>query len=339
MLDNDMVSNYFDNKSLLLISPKFFGYEQAIKDKLILMGAQVTFVDDRPGNGLFSKGFIRLNKRFLKSKINRYYSQVKTQIFNKKFDIVFLLNPEALPIWFLNSCKSQWSNAYYVMYMWDSIKNRKHTLDFVPFCDRVFTFDLDDASLHNFSFKPLFYLDTYTAIRQADYPIKYDVCFMGTLHSDRYAIAKEVKDWCDRQGLRSFFYFYMQSRILYYFNKFRRKNMIAPRSDVSFSKLSTLEVVHKVASSKVILDIQHPKQTGLTMRTLEAIGAGKKLITTNPKIKEYDFYQSENIAIIDRLNPIKELDSSFFLDPPKPIPEETIQSYSIGRWLQDLLQF
>lgn len=332
-----MQSTFLKGKSILLISPKFFGYELAIQEKLSQLGADVTFIDDRPSNGLFSKGLIRLNKTLLKAKISEYYTKINNDIAYKKIDTVFLLNPEALPISFLKTCKLRWKNALFVLYMWDSIKNRKHTLEFVPFCDRVFTFDMNDAVLFNFHFKPLFYLDTYSAIRQSKHPIMYDICFMGTLHSDRYPIAQEVSDWCDRHELRCFLYFFMQSQILYYFN-LGRQGITVPRSKVSFTKLSASEVVNIVASSKVVLDIQHPNQTGLTIRTLETIGSGKKLITTNDKVREYDFYYEENVMIIDRKNPTQNLDLSFFKNDNKVVPEEIIMNYSILNWLMDLLK-
>jgi hypothetical protein len=327
----------FAGKSILLVSPKFFGYDLAARDKLTEMGADVTMFDDRPSNSFLAKALIRLDKRLLETQTTKYYAKIADQIADRQFDIVFLLNPEALPVSFLKFCKSRWKDALYVMYMWDSIKNRKHTLEFVPFCDRVFTFDCDDAMMPNFAFKPLFYLDRYADVRQANPPIKYDVCFMGTLHSDRYAIAKEVKDWCDQQGLQCFFYFFMQNRILYYFNKLRGKGITAPRSEVSFTKMNPAQVVDIVASSRVILDIQHPKQTGLTMRTLETLGAGKKIITTNPHIKDYDFYTPDHIMIIDRDQPTQVLNRAFFLEATHPIPSDIIANYSIGSWLFDLL--
>jgi len=332
-----MKSTFLKGKSILLISPKFFGYELSVKEKLVQLGAEVTFIDDRPSNGLFSKGLIRLDKRLLEAKIAKYYAKISNHIVHKQFDIIFLLNPEALPISFLEMCKLCWKDALYVMYMWDSIKNRKHTLEFVPFCDRIFTFDRDDALLFNFSFKPLFYLDAYSVIRQSKHPIKYDIAFMGTLHSDRYKIAQEVKDWCDRHNLRCFFYFFTQSRILYYLN-LGRKGITVPKSKVSFTKLSASEVVEIAASSRVILDIQHPNQTGLTMRTLETVGSGKKLITTNNKVREYDFYEKDNVSIIDRLNPVQNLKLSFFEASYRTISEEKIMNYSIGNWLLDLLK-
>ena len=46
------------------------------------------------------------------------------------------------------------------------------------------------------------------------------------------------------------------------------------------------DIVSLYKESEVILDINHPGQNGLTMRTFEALGAGKKLITTNTEIKK-----------------------------------------------------
>lgn len=331
-----MKSTFFQGKSILLISPDFFGYDREISAKLQSLGADVMYFDDRPSNSSITKGLIRINKKLLERKTEKYYAEVSAIIADKFFDIVFLLNPEALPTSFLEMCKSKWANALYLMYMWDSVNNRKHTLEFVPFCDRVFTFEKDDAQKHNFSFEPLFYLDNYASIRRNLPTTQYDLCFLGTLRADRYAIAKDIKNWCDRHQLKSFLYFFIQNRILYYYSSIREKSATAPLREVSFSKLSTSEVTNILASSKVVLDIQHPKQTGLTMRTLETIGAGKKLITTNHLIKEYDFYNSENICVVNRQNPTQNLNLSFFQDAFKPIPESIIENYSIEAWLKHI---
>jgi hypothetical protein len=125
----------FTGKSILLVSPAFFGYEAAIKNKLIELGAEVTYVDDRPSNNFFAKGIIRVYKKLLDDTILKYYSQVANDLADQEFDIIFLLNPEAMPIFFLEGCKSRWKKALVVMYMWDSIQNRKNTLDYVPYCD------------------------------------------------------------------------------------------------------------------------------------------------------------------------------------------------------------
>jgi hypothetical protein len=308
-----LMNSSLQGKSVLIISPSFFGYEVAVKNKLEEWGAMVRIVDDRPTNSSMTKALIRIHKDLLKTKIAGYYEGVAAQMVDEQFDVVFLLNPEALPTSFLDLCKLRWQGAYYVMYMWDSVSNRKHTLDFVPYCDRVFTFDRGDAAAYGFSFRPLFYLDAYGAVRQGEKPnYKYDLCFMGTAHSDRYLIARDVRDWCYEKELSCFFYFYVQGKGLYWFSNLRSRGSMPGMDEVSFVKMGVNGIVSVVAASRAVLDIQHPRQTGLTMRTLEALGGGRKLVTTNMEVQKYDFYHPGQVQVIDRLKPCEALNLEFF---------------------------
>ena len=53
------------------------------------------------------------------------------------------------------------------------------------------------------------------------------------------------------------------------------------------------------SNSRCVLDSAQEGQMGLTIRVLEALGAKKKLITTNEDIVNYDFYNEENIYVYD----------------------------------------
>ena len=94
------------------------------------------------------------------------------------------------------------------------------------------------------------------------------------------------------------------------------------------------EIIELYAKSNVILDISHPGQSGLTMRTFEAIGAGKKLITTNADIKNYPFYNSNNIYVISRSQII--LDRKFFFEKYNPLNQELYDKCSIDGWIEDI---
>lgn len=86
--------------------------------------------------------------------------------------------------------------------------------------------------------------------------------------------------------------------------------------------------------SKAILDIQHPAQTGLTMRTIETLGIGRKLITTNTDIVNYDFYNEENILVIDRTNPV--IPNSFIEHNAKEVSQQIYQKYSLNGWIEEI---
>ena len=72
------------------------------------------------------------------------------------------------------------------------------------------------------------------------------------------------------------------------------------------------------------------------MRCIETMGAKRKLITTNGHIAEYDFYDPNNILIVDRQNPV--VPSGFTTSPYRDIPAEVYDCYRIDRWLETILE-
>jgi hypothetical protein len=105
-------------------------------------------------------------------------------------------------------------------------------------------------------------------------------------------------------------------------------------SDFRFAPLPYREVLRVMGASRGIVDVEHPRQRGLTMRTLEVIGAGRKLLTTNLNVKNYPFFSPERIAIIDRHRP--RLDPAFFCDPAPPLPDAFAESYSLRGWVDSV---
>jgi spore maturation protein CgeB len=84
-----------------------------------------------------------------------------------------------------------------------------------------------------------------------------------------------------------------------------------------------------------VLDIEHPNQSGLTMRTFEVIASGKKLITTNKKIVEHDFFDPARICVIDRNNP--DVPDIFLKESIPVLSEEFIAHYSLRGWILDIM--
>ena len=101
--------------------------------------------------------------------------------------------------------------------------------------------------------------------------------------------------------------------------------------DFSFAPLSQNKITHIIENSRVILDINHPLQSGLTSRTLESLGADRKLITTNAHVKKYNFYNSENIQVLGRTLPY--LDKKLFNTDYKKPEEYVYNYYSLNSWL------
>jgi hypothetical protein len=206
--------------------------------------------------------------------------------------------------------------------------------DVIKYFDKVLTFDPDDARRLNIFFRPLFFSSGVQKGEVLNNGI--DISFIGTGHSDRARIIEMIKKQCINLQLKYFFYLYLQNRIIYHFFKITNKYFKQiKKSCFHFEHIDYDDYIKISENSKTIIDIEHPKQKGLTMRTLEVLGKEKKLITTNKNIKNYDFFNTSNILVIDRFNPV--IDKNFVNTAYEPLPENIYYKYSIDGWLEDIL--
>lgn len=321
------------NKKILFFSVRTFNLEVEIKNKLEELGAIVTYYDERPANNNFIKGIIRLKRSLIQKRIDAYYIKILTEISKCKFNYLFVNRGEIIPIFFLEEFKKSQPKCKCIFYTWDSFSNHKHPINILPFFDRKFTFDSDDALKYNINFRPLFFLDVYRNIKNpTTLKSKYNLLFLGTAHSDRYRISSAVINFCNQYDLNSFCYYYMHGKLVYFYKKFFDKSFKEfDYKKLSFKSLNTQQILNLYENSDIILDVNHPGQKGLTMRTFESVGSGKKLITTNSEVKKYSFYNPNNIYIIDRNN--IHLEISFFKTEYKSISSELYEKMSIEGWI------
>lgn len=95
------------------------------------------------------------------------------------------------------------------------------------------------------------------------------------------------------------------------------------------------EVNQFIYKSKTLLDINRFGQNGLTFRVFESLGLSKKLITTNADIENYDFYNPNNILIIDNENPV--IPVSFFENEYQKLPDSILNKYTLEGWCDRVL--
>jgi hypothetical protein len=326
-------------KKILFFAPKFFGYEVAIANKLKELGADVIQFDERPKNNFLTKALIRIDRKIIKRTITQYYKNILSQTQQCKFDFVFVVNLEAMTPEIVELFRKQQPQARFILYMWDSIKNKKPAQLAFKLFDWCYSFDKNDAStLPNVNFRPLFFIDEFDCKRwNNNNNLVYDLCFIGTVHSDRYNLVKSVKKQVDSLGFKTYFYLYFHNKILFFYKKLRDIKFYKARvSEFEFNPISAADLAQKIKESVAVLDVQHPNQTGLTMRTLEMLGASKKLVTTNKHIVEYDFFNPQNIAVIDRDNP--KIDNSFFKTKFTEVDSEIRERYSISGWLLEIFK-
>ncbi|MDR2008985.1 MAG: hypothetical protein LBQ22_00700 [Bacteroidales bacterium] len=314
---------------ILIISSKFFGYQERIVERLKYHGAFVSFLDGRPDNCFFTKTIMRYFPFFYRNKINNYYKNSITNI----FDQILIINPEYLSVNIILSLKRKTRASWLILYMWDSFLNKKNVAVVIKHFDKVLTFDSDDAKRLNLFFRPLF----FSSGRQdkKKYHDEIDISFIGTGHSDRARIIEQIKKQCIDLQFHHYFYLYLPSKAVYYFHKITNKNFKGiKKTYFHYDHIDYGEYIKISESSKAIIDIEHPKQKGLTMRTFEVLGKERKLITTNENIKNYDFYNPSNVLIVDRLNP--SINKDFINTDYQPLPAKIYYKYSIDGWLEDI---
>ncbi|RYD26127.1 MAG: hypothetical protein EOP89_07695 [Lysobacteraceae bacterium] len=105
--------------------------------------------------------------------------------------------------------------------------------------------------------------------------------------------------------------------------------------DVHTRPIGFAAYVQATARARAIVDLPHPLQTGLTMRAVEAIGAGKKLLTTARDVHAYVGFDTDNVRILDPDRPI--IDPSFLAAPMAPTSAQAIERYSLRTWALDVL--
>lgn len=323
-----------ENKRVLLFTSQLFDYHNKIRQAIENEGAIVHMYDERNNPSSIDKMILRKAKPILNKKYYKYFSEVveKESSFNP--DYVLFVSPEAIMPNSIKMLKEEFPKAKFILYMWDSIKN-KHINNVLPYFDEKFSFDRLDCDTYQMSFRPLFFSEEFNIHHEPKKQYKYDFCFIGTVHSDRAKILANLKEYCDNKGLTYYFYLFVPGELLLKLRRLLNKSFREWDSKyISTKPISKEKVAAIEANSRCIIDINHPGQTGLTMRTIEMIGMGKKIMTTNTNVANYDFYRPENQIIIGRNNinfPVDELKAEY-----QKIPNNIYQNYSITSWVKDI---
>ena len=332
---NNVIDDLSDKK-ILFFAPAFFGYENKILKKMENLGASVDMYDVRSITSARDRALLKILPVIFAKKSQKYYEDIIADNTAKDYDYILIVKCDMTPENILLRFRKEFPNAKMCLYLWDSIDNIPGVTKKFKYFDTLHSFDMEDCKKYpELKFRPLFFTDEFCKpYEEREY--SYDVSFLGTIHSDRYAVIKQIREIAKHNGLRSYWFCYLQSKFVYYVYKATKKEFFNTKiSDFDLKKKDSEEIASIVENSKIMLDIQHPKQTGLTMRTIEMVGMNKKLITTNTSIKNYDFYNPRNISVIDRKNVV--IDSEFLNTSYEPLPEEMYHKYSLQNWIFEVL--
>lgn len=319
------MTNILKDKKILIFCPggSRGGRGQEFKKYLSEAGADVYVVAERPSVSTFSKIAIRLFKKKLPFIFNSYIRRIFKE-FNKNWDYILVIRGEAFTPSTIKLIRESYPRVKLILYLWDILKTND-LRNVIPLFDQVYCFDPEDCRNNpGVIFRPLYSMDIY---RNKEEIINkdIDISFVGTIHSSRAKILHDIEQYCNSHNLKTHFYRYIPSRIIWIRDKVL-KYPFTKYKETYFNAASLNEILNISKASKAILDINYDGQFSLSMRAFEAMMMKRKFITTNPEIKKYDFYNPNNILVIDSNN--INIPKEFIDQPFEPIQEEILEKYT-----------
>lgn len=311
-------------ENILFIGIGFYDYDQLIIQKLESYGANVTYVCQEHS----FRSLKRLSKFTFFKKIERNFSskyllnQFKK---NGNFDKVFVIKGDKLSKVHLGFLKVKNPNAKFIMYQWDSIERFTGHKAIFSFFDDIYSFDRQDCAKYGFNFLPLFYRKSQTRLKT----YSLDLSFVGWLHFNRLELLSKLEVSLKKADMRPVFYLYTS------YKNWLLHNCIKKKKFVHFKALEYSDYLKIINESNAILDFHHPNQNGLTIRTIEALGANKKILTTNKDIVNYDFYSKNNCLIISSNTTAQNI-IDFLRVPYEELDPKIHCKYSFNRWFSEL---
>ena len=174
--------------------------------------------------------------------------------------------------------------------------------------DEFYTFDYNDSKKYHINYNPQFY-SKYIKLPVSN-NLEYDVFFIGRDKGRKDDLLKLEK-------------------LLNSYNITTKFIVISDEKEY----IPYEAYLRYLSKSKVILDYVMSSQSGLSLRCMEALFFNKKMITNNKKIKDYDFYNSNNFFVFDDNIKINSL-LNFFKKKNKKVDSNIMNYYDIDEWLK-----
>lgn len=321
------------NKKVLFFTAQLFNYPSLIKEEMERQGAIVHMYDERNHPSSVEKILLRKLPALMNKRTWQFYSKVSQKEKSFSPDYIFFVSPEAVNPKALELLRDTFPTSTFVLYMWDSVKN-KHADHIIEYFDLKYSFDSEDCKQYSMKFRPLFYANAFDK-NSIKSNFKYDFSFIGTVHSDRAKILMNIKNYCDQNNMTYYFYLYVPGHLLLLLRKLFNPSLRKwDKKYVHTESIDKDKVALISSETRCIIDINHPNQTGLTMRTIEMLGLQRKILTTNQNIKSYDFYCPEDQIVIDR-NHI-ELDKNMVYEEFKETPSGIYKHYCLSEWIKEI---
>jgi len=307
----DTVPKSLEGRNVLFISPVFHYYHLSIISALERAGATVHYIPT-------------ISPEATATSARNYYMSQFQGVKERDFDFFFQIRGENIPVEIYRTFSGR--NTVLITYQWDSIANYDYT-PLLPFFSKTYSFDRGDCENYGgLTYLPMFHeMEAGTGGRN-----RYKIFMVGGFAYWRYIVAREIQMICNRNLVPYYIKLKLPATTL--IRAVANGKFLDPKI-ITLKKCSKEKYFDFLHSSEIVLDIPSPSQQGLTIRSIEAITAGKKLITSNANIAKEDFYSKEQVLILkDEIDERKVLS---FIYSPSPKPPD-MSTYRIDHWISTI---
>lgn len=310
---------HLSGKKILMVGVKFYHYNDEIIRKLRAHGAEVTFFYERDitiKHAIIDAFF----GSYMQKWQDRHYNNIVKATKGKRFDYLLVVRGFLMKGEFVEKIKAQNPGIKTIMYQWDSLHNWDYR-DKLPYFDVNYSFDFSDAEKLGIGYVPTFHTDEFSNLP----PVKmeYNFFFYGNYTLERYQKMLIFIEYARQHG------YAIKTHLFMGFKRYIKERLSKTPIDkkyLSFNKMTKDEYIHLFNQSDIIVDITTTTQTGLAMRMIDVLGAGKKAMTNNPHIKKEPVYNPEQIYIFDPDN--IQIPEAFMI--PRTFPKHM---YTIDMWI------
>ncbi|MFH0709184.1 MAG: hypothetical protein V2A75_03165 [Pseudomonadota bacterium] len=288
---------------ILYIGLDYYHYPKMITEGIEKLGYQVDYYPIEPRT-LFYKMTRYLFKLAYRKALDKYHDMIITKSRAIKYDKVFFITTHFFSIDNLDKLKESQHRAEFISYHWDSLSKDYRYLETRDYFNRIYSFDKADCDRHGILYLPLFASGIYSGFSERKGEQDMDIYMVGSIvQTKRYQLVQEFKNFCHKNGIS--FYFHLKVTPVTYLKLLLSR--VIPRG-VSFHTMEGNLMKEIVGRSRAVLDVTNHEQSGLTMRVIENIAIGKKLVTTNINIEKEPFYNKNQVFLLgkDNMNRLKD---------------------------------
>ncbi|SFO12937.1 hypothetical protein SAMN05421741_12156 [Paenimyroides ummariense] len=316
-------------QNLLFFAPNHFDIDIAILNQLEKMD-QYNVIKIDPKSYQYKNTFEQIFNFFGKIFVNKtlkkdWKAKQQLQHINqqKKYDVCLIFRPDLLHPKVLKFIQENIKSRKVVY--WDSFDKIPKLKETVSYFNEYYSFEEEDCIKYNFTKISNFYIH-----KSSNTTPTYDAFFFASKDARLNNVIKLItylrqKNW--------------NAKALIVAKKTKSKSKPIKVEGVTITENSTpfSQIYQYADNTKVVIDISHPNQKGLSMRPYECLGLERKLITNNSEIMKYDFYNPDNIFIINDFDNLN-IPNSFLNNPYQKLPKAVAEKYHISNWLNFILK-